>query len=69
MNACAAERVVKRVAVKRREPNLLQRTPISSSVRLSPALAFSASAVRRPRRMQCWHSTPINRLPMLLAMS
>ena len=31
--------------------------------------AFSVSAGSSPRRMQCWHSTPINRAPRSLAMS
>ena len=69
MKACAAERVVKRVVVKRREPHLLQWTPASSRVRLSPRRAFSVSAVSSPRRMQCWHSTPMNRAPRPIAMS
>lgn len=69
VNAFAVERLVKRVATKRREPHLLHRTSASSSVRLSPIRAFSVSAVRRPRRMQCWHLKPISRAPTPLAIS
>lgn len=69
MKASAAERVVKCVTVKRREPQTLHRTPASSSVRPSPRCAPSTSTVRTPRRMQCWHSTPINRAPSPLATS
>jgi hypothetical protein len=47
MKACAAERVLKRVTVNLREWHLAQRTPASSSVRLSPTFARTVSAVSR----------------------
>jgi hypothetical protein len=52
MNAWAAERVWNRVTVNLREWHLAQRTPASSSVRLSPTFARTVSAVSRARRMQ-----------------
>jgi len=49
MKAGAAERVVKRVAVKRREPHLLQRTPTSSSVRQPARWVSIAATAMVPR--------------------